>query len=70
MDPECCCNCMNSSRYCLVSMIVNSNAEDSQNVVAFASRDADTVSPLESPASSEEELCSAGEESDKIEFFT
>ena len=74
MDPECCCNCVNSSRYCLVSMIVNSNAEDSQDVVASASGDADTESPLESPASSEEELCSAGEESDdgeeEIEFFT
>ena len=54
-------------------MIANSTAEDSQDVVDIASGATDTESPLESPASSEED-CSAGEESDdgedEIEYFT
>lgn len=74
MDAECCCNCVNSTGNCLVSMIANTTTEDSQDVAAIAGEDADTESPCESPVSSEEE-CSAGEdceedEEDEIEYFT
>ena len=43
MDAEC---CWNFSRYCLVLMIANITAEDSQDVVAIANEDTDTESPL------------------------
>ncbi len=71
MDSARCCNCVNSTGNCLVSMIAN---EDSQDVDAIGGEDADTASPCESPVSSDEE-CSAGEdcvvdEDDEIEFFT
>lgn len=72
MDSACCCNCVNSTSNCLVSMIAN---EDSQDVAAIAGEDGDSESSCE--RSSEEE-CSAGEdpgedcvdEDDEIEFFT